>query len=74
MSRLPAPSGRQLIAALKQLGFEVVRTKGSHSFLRHADGRATVVPVHAGETIGRGLIAKILRDTELSADRLRNVL
>ena len=32
-------------AALKQLGFEVVRTKGSHSFLRHADGRATVVPV-----------------------------
>ncbi|MDE0445811.1 MAG: type II toxin-antitoxin system HicA family toxin [Spirochaetaceae bacterium] len=74
MSRLPAPTGRQLIAALKRLGFEVVRTKGSHSFLRHADGRATVVPVHAGETIGRGLIAKILRDTELSADQLRNVL
>ena len=74
MSRLPAPSGRQLIAALKHLGFEVVRTKGSHSFLRHADGRATVVPVHAGETIGRGLMAKILRDTELSVDQLRNVL
>jgi predicted RNA binding protein YcfA (HicA-like mRNA interferase family) len=74
MSRLPAPSGRQLIAALKYLGFEVVRTKGSHSFLRHADGRATVVPVHAGETIGRGLMAKILRDTELSVDQLRNVL
>ena len=74
MSRLPAPTGRQLIATLKQLGFEVVRTKGSHSFLRHADGRATVVPVHAGESIGRGLIAKILRDTERSADQLRNVL
>ena len=66
MSRLPATSGRQLIAALKHLGFEVVRTKGSHSFLRHADGRATVV--------GRGLMAKILRDTELNAKQLRNVL
>jgi predicted RNA binding protein YcfA (HicA-like mRNA interferase family) len=32
------------------------------------------VPVHAGETIGRGLMAKILRDTELSVDQLRNVL
>ena len=50
------------------------RTQGSHSFLRHADGRATVVPVHAGETIGRGLMAKILRDTALSADQLRDIL
>jgi predicted RNA binding protein YcfA (HicA-like mRNA interferase family) len=29
-----------------------------------------VVPVHAGETIGRGLMAKILRDAELSHDQL----
>ena len=74
MSRLPAPSGRQLVAALERLGFRVVRTKGSHWFLRHADGRATMVPVHSGETVGRGLIAKILRDTELTADQLRSAL
>lgn len=74
MSRLPATTGRRLTAALKHLGFEVIRTRGSHTYLRHADGRATVVPVHAGESIGRGLMAKILRDTELSADELRNAL
>jgi predicted RNA binding protein YcfA (HicA-like mRNA interferase family) len=39
-----------------------------------ADGRATVVPVHARETIGRGLLAKILRDTELTAGELQSVL
>ena len=48
MSRLPAVSGKQLIAAPERLGFEVVRQKGSDCFLRHADGRVTVVPVHSG--------------------------
>ena len=74
MSRLPAVSGKQLIAALERLGFEVVRQKGSHCFLRHADGRVTVVPVHSGESIGRGLMTKILRDTELDRETLRNAL
>ncbi|MGH8214184.1 MAG: type II toxin-antitoxin system HicA family toxin [Rhodanobacteraceae bacterium] len=74
MSRLPSISGRKLIAALKKLGFEVVRTRGSHQYLRHPDGRATVVPAHAGEDIGRGLLAKILRDTELSESVLKKHL
>ena len=65
MAKLPRPTGKDLLAALQKSGFELVRTKGSHHFLRHADGRATVVPVHAGETIGPGLLKKILRDSEL---------
>jgi predicted RNA binding protein YcfA (HicA-like mRNA interferase family) len=56
-----------VIAALRGAGFAVVRVKGSHHFLRHADGRVTVVPVHAGETIGPGLLAKILKDVEMDA-------
>ena len=67
MARLPKLRGREIIAALKRAGFEVIRVKGSHHFLRHPDGRATVVPVHTGETIGPGLLAKILKDTELDA-------
>ncbi|HUP92175.1 MAG TPA: type II toxin-antitoxin system HicA family toxin [Solimonas sp.] len=74
MSRLPSVSGRKLIAALKRLGFEVIRTKGSHNYLRHPDGRTTVVPVHSGEDIGRGLLAKILRDTEVTEAALRKNL
>ena len=74
MTRLPSISGRKLIAALKRAGFEVSRVKGSHHYLRHADGRATVVPVHSGEDIGRGLLAKILRDTEFSDAELKQLL
>ncbi|MGH8521650.1 MAG: type II toxin-antitoxin system HicA family toxin [Gammaproteobacteria bacterium] len=52
MTLLPSLTGKELAAKLKKAGFEVIRVKGSHHFLRHADGRSTVVPVHAGETIG----------------------
>jgi len=74
MNRLPSPSGKQLMTALGKAGFEVIRIRGSHHFLRHADGRTTVVPVHAGETIGPGLLGKILRDCDLTRERLRELL
>jgi len=74
MSTFPAASGRALIKALRKFGFEIVRTKGSHYFLRHPDGRCTVVPVHRGETIGRGLFAQILRDCELTRDEIKGKL
>ena len=70
MPRLPRVRGRQLLAALQRLGFRVARIKGSHHILQHADGRRTVVPVHAGETIGPGLLNAILKDTELTIDEL----
>jgi predicted RNA binding protein YcfA (HicA-like mRNA interferase family) len=74
VSRLPALGGSKLIRALGRLGFQVVRIKGSHHFLRHADGRCTVVPVHRGETIGRGLLAQILSDCEITPEELREAL
>lgn len=71
MPRLPRLKGKELIQILKGHGFELVQTRGSHHSLRHADGRYTVVPVHAGETIGVGLLLKILKDAELSKDDLK---
>jgi len=62
MARLPRLRGRQVIAALRRSGFAVIRIRGSHHFLRHADGRGTVVPVHSGETIGPGLLNQILAE------------
>lgn len=74
MSRLPSLTGRQLLTALERLGFAVIRIRGSHHYLCHTDGRATVVPVHRGETIGRGLLSKIFRDTEISREQLQEHL
>ena len=74
MTRLPRLTGERLIKTLQRAGFNDMRIRGSHHFLRHPDGRVTVVPVHTGETIGPGLLAKILRDCELSHDELRELL
>jgi predicted RNA binding protein YcfA (HicA-like mRNA interferase family) len=74
MTKLPSLTGKQLINALAKAGFQVTRVRGSHHFLRHPDGKTTVVPVHSGETVGPGLLAKILRDCEISRERLRSFL
>jgi predicted RNA binding protein YcfA (HicA-like mRNA interferase family) len=74
MTRLPRLTGKKIVAALLKHGFEILRVKGSHHHLRHPDGRSTVVPVHAGEIIGPGLMSKILRDCELTADDIQSVL
>jgi len=74
MSTFPAVSGTRLVKALKKHGFDVIRVKGSHHFLKHPDGRCTVVPIHRGETVGRGLISQILRDCDISRDELLKFL
>ena len=74
MSKLPSLTGKELLAILSKAGFQVLRIKGSHHFLRHADGRSTVVPIHAGESIGPGLLLRILRDCDLTREQLENLL
>jgi predicted RNA binding protein YcfA (HicA-like mRNA interferase family) len=73
MTRLPRFTGAEVIAARQRAGFTVVRVRGSHQYLKHTDGRSTVVPTHSGETIGPGLTAKILRDCRLTAEDLTSL-
>lgn len=65
---------RDVIRALQALDFTAQRQSGSHLFFIHADGRATVVPRHGGEDIGRGLLRQILRDIELPPEEFAKYL
>jgi predicted RNA binding protein YcfA (HicA-like mRNA interferase family) len=71
LAKKPRVTGKELVRTLRAMDFAVIRVKGSHHFLRHPDGRCTVVPVHAGEMLGIGLLTKILRDADISAHDLR---
>jgi predicted RNA binding protein YcfA (HicA-like mRNA interferase family) len=74
MSKLPRPSGKALIAVLERAGYRVLRVRGSHHFLQHPNGRSPVVPIHSGETIGPGLLKKILADCNMTAVELVELL
>jgi len=73
MKLRPLPT-KQLIQILGRLGFEKIRQRGSHVFFRHPDGRTTIVPVHKGETIGRGLLLEIVKDTKLTKEEFLRFL
>jgi predicted RNA binding protein YcfA (HicA-like mRNA interferase family) len=72
--RLPTLKARDLIRALKKLGFNEVRQKGGHIFFKHPDGRFTLVTHHGREDISRGLLRQILREINISPDELLRVL
>jgi predicted RNA binding protein YcfA (HicA-like mRNA interferase family) len=69
-ARLPALRGDAVVRALRKAGFEVARIKGSHHIMQHGidPSRRTVVPVHAGKDVKRGLLHKIIGDAGLTID------
>ena len=65
MSKLKIITSSQMCALLESDGFSNIRQRGSHRFYKHADGRTTVVPMHASD-LDRTLIRKILKDIDMS--------
>lgn len=63
-----------MIRTLKKLGFEEARQRGSHKYFKHPDGRATVVPVHSGTDIGRGLLKRIINEIGISREDFMKLL
>ena len=74
MTNFPTLKPRKLIKILKLLGFIQIRQESSHIFFKHPDGRTTVVPVHQGKDIGRGLLRSILNDIHISPKELQQLL
>ena len=70
MGYLPVLKPREVAALLMRLGFQEVRQRGSHRQYRHADGRGTTLPFHAGRDISPTLLRKIARDIEVTVEEL----
>ena len=73
MISLPRPTGKELAQALERAGFSILRTRSSHQFLQHPDGRATVIPLRARK-LELGLLRKILKDCGIKPEQLQDLL
>ena len=74
-AKLPAVSGKQVIAALEKEGWYVKRIRGSHHVLRHPSiPDAIPVPVHGNRPIKRGTLGGILRVAAISRDEFARLL
>ena len=65
---------RELLRVLSRAGFVFVSQSGSHAKYRHPDGRMTIIPMHAGEVIGRGFLRHILEECKMSEEELLALL
>jgi len=70
--KLPVLSGKEIIKALAKIGFVPARQKGSHVFLRHADGRRTVVPLH--EEVNKSTLMDIIEQSKLTKEEFLKLL
>jgi len=64
--KLPILSGREVLAALKRMGFKEIHRKGSHLKMKHPDGRKIVFPFH--DEVDRYTLKGSLRDAEIDIE------
>jgi len=75
MPQLPSVKPKELVRALKRLGFSEHRQRGtSHLIMVHVDGRRAVIAMHSGRDIPKGTLHGILKDIEVAPQELRKLL
>ena len=73
MSKLPVISGRDLVRALRHIGFELDRQKGSHMILFRSEAKTTLsVPDH--RELDRGTLRALLRQAGISPEEFSRLL
>ncbi len=74
MPKLPRLTARQIVAVLENAGFSLARQSGSHMIYKNSAGKRVTVPFHAAKILHPKLLKSILRDAEISVERLNDLL
>lgn len=74
MSKLPLISGKSAIKVFEEIGYRIVRVRGSHFRLHHIDPKRSPLTIPDHKTLGRGLLRKLIRDAEISIEEFNKLL
>lgn len=75
MPKIPQVKAKDLVKVVRMLGFKFRDQSGSHAVFVHPDGRKTTIPVHPTETIGIGLLTKIIKkDLQITKEEFVRIL
>jgi len=75
MPKVPQVKAKDLIKVARKLGFMFRDQSGSHAVYVHSDGRRTTISVHPKETIGIGLLTKIIKkDLQITKEEFVRIL
>lgn len=67
-------NAKQIISALKKLGFAFERQSSSHAiYVNHENVRVTI-PIHGKKDIGKGLLKQILTDAKITSEDLKKLI
>ncbi len=75
MPKLPIVSGKDVVKALSRIGFQHIRTRGSHAILSKFTEKGKVtLPVPLHKELAKGTLLSIMKQSGISLEDLLNLL
>jgi len=76
MPKLPRVSGKEVIKVLSKIGFQHIRTSGSHAILTKQDKikRKMTVPVPLHRELAKGTLKSIMRQVGINLEEFLDLL
>jgi len=75
MPKLPIVSGLKIVKALNKIGFEHIRTSGSHMILTKKDNNGKVtIPIPNHKELAKGTLKSIMKQVGINLEELLRLL
>ena len=75
MPKLPIVSGKDVIKSLSHLGYQHVRTKGSHAILnKQTEHGKITIPVPLHKELAKGTLKSIMKQADLELEEFLKML
>ncbi len=75
MPKLPVLSGKDIVKILSKIGYQHIRTKGSHMVMvKQTERGKKTIPVPNHKELAKGTLKAIMSQADLKLDDLLNLL